>query len=409
MLKFSKDRPIEIVKLLKVEKYPVDSNYQREPGAWTKEDEQFFIDSILRKIVIPKIYLHKKYNRYYIVDGQQRIETIRSFLGGNIKIKAEISKRKKDFYFDGLRKVEKKRFKKYPITASIITKGSDEEVRDLFRRLQRGKPLTEGERLNAMPGNIVKIMRKLTEHCFFKNSLTSADKKHRFYHIAAVFMYLEDKIADTTFNKIKAFFEKNEEMKEQNRIFQECRRNLNFMEKCYTDNALPTSHLGWLTSIYLFVRTLRDKGIVIEHKKDVRDFLDSVDNTIYDEKARSGEYKKFYEMIRAGTNSRRHIEGRNNILFDLFNKGFEPHIKEEERLFSSYHKRKKVYDMAVGKCQYSKCDNKKVIPFSKPHSFEIHHKKAYALGGENKYNNAQLVHPECHRAIHKFYKVRTLK
>ena len=79
-LKFLGDRPITIKQLLDKRKYPVDLDYQREPGAWSREDEQYFIDSLLRRISIPKIYLHKKRNRFWIIDGQQRVETIRQFI-----------------------------------------------------------------------------------------------------------------------------------------------------------------------------------------------------------------------------------------------------------------------------------------------------------------------------------------
>ena len=190
-----KDKPIYIRSLLNNKKYDIDKSYQREPGAWSRQDEQYFIDSIMRGIRVPKIYLHKKRNKFYIIDGQQRIETIKYFINGRednrgkvryLTLPSDISGRKNDVPFTKLKKNEKDKFLKYTLTASIIKRGNDEEVRELFRRLQRGNPLTPGEKLNAMPGNIVKLMRKLTEHSFFSKGLKS-DKRHKFYHIASVF------------------------------------------------------------------------------------------------------------------------------------------------------------------------------------------------------------------------------
>lgn len=47
----------------------------------------------------------------------------------------------------------------------------DERVRLIFSRLQRGKPLALGERLNAEPGTIVECMRELAHHPFMSKSI----------------------------------------------------------------------------------------------------------------------------------------------------------------------------------------------------------------------------------------------
>lgn len=414
---FSSDKAVKVKDLLNTRKYPVDFNYQREPGAWTSEDEQYFIDSLLKKIQIPKIYLHKKRNKFWIIDGQQRIETIRFFINGRgerrktkcLKLTSDITGRKEDVWFKDLKKNERERILKCLITASIIIKGNDNEIRDLFRRLQRGRPLTEGEKLNAMKGNIVKLMRELTEHNFFKQSLTSKDKRHKFYHIAAVFLYIEDKIDDTNFKNVEKFFQRNESMRWNDKIYKICWRNLNFLSKCYKENELPSSHLGWLTTLFLFVSDLRKNyglagGCSYE---DIHDYLESFYNIIYDEDRRKGDYKTFYDMIYAATNKKSHIMGRHNILMKYFLKGFNIHLKDEKRLFSSIKDRKIVYNRANGKCQYKHCNEEsRNIKFKE--KFEIHHKKMYATGAKTKYRNAMLVHLECHHAIHKNMRIKRI-
>jgi len=411
------DEPIKTKSLLDRKKYPIDEDYQREPGAWSHEDEQYFIDSLLKKIRIPKIYLHKKRNKYYIVDGQQRVETIRYFVDGikergkirYLKLSSDITGRKKDVKFSDLKKNEKERLLQYSITASIIKKGNDNEIRELFRRLQRGKSLTEGEKLNAMKGSIVKLMRNLTNHSFFKRSLVSINKRHKFYHIAALFLYIQDRIDDTNFKNVEKFFQKNESMKKSDKIFKKCRENMNFLSKCYKENELPSSHLGWLTTIYLFVSNLKEYGLVGKcSRKDIHDYLESFYDIIYDEGRRKGDYKKFYDMIHAATNKKSHITGRHDILMRYFLRGFNVHLKDEKRLFSSIKDRKAVHNRANGKCQYEKCDKQnKEIKFNE--RFEIHHKKMHATGAKTKYKYAMLVHPECHHTIHRNMRIKRIK
>ena len=57
--------------------------YQGYGGVWRLEQEQLLIDSVLRKIDIPKIYLREiKQNpyKYEVVDGQQRIRALLRFM-----------------------------------------------------------------------------------------------------------------------------------------------------------------------------------------------------------------------------------------------------------------------------------------------------------------------------------------
>ncbi|MCK4475433.1 MAG: DUF262 domain-containing protein [Methanophagales archaeon] len=63
------------------DQYPINREYQREQkGIWSLEDKQYLIDSILKKLALPKFYFRKLDDKKYeIVDGQQRLETIWEF------------------------------------------------------------------------------------------------------------------------------------------------------------------------------------------------------------------------------------------------------------------------------------------------------------------------------------------
>ena len=63
------------------------------------------------------------------------------------------------------------KFLEYNLQFHIMKDYDDERVRMIFSRLQRGKPLNLGERLNAKPGKIVETMRNLASHNFISKSI----------------------------------------------------------------------------------------------------------------------------------------------------------------------------------------------------------------------------------------------
>ena len=72
------------------DQYPINREYQREPGIWSLEDKQYLIDSILKKLDLPKFYFRKLDDKKYeIVDGQQRLETIWNFYKDDLWIPGE--------------------------------------------------------------------------------------------------------------------------------------------------------------------------------------------------------------------------------------------------------------------------------------------------------------------------------
>ena len=83
---------IEHWPLLTFKEYEDDINpnpaYQRS-AVWKPEQKQLLIDSILRKIDIPKLYLREMNSKrftYEIIDGQQRMRTLWEFLASKFPL-----------------------------------------------------------------------------------------------------------------------------------------------------------------------------------------------------------------------------------------------------------------------------------------------------------------------------------
>ena len=67
-----------------------DPPYQRR-SVWTRNDKQYFLDTIFRNYPSPAIFLHKTIDdsgrpTYHVVDGKQRTHTILDFVEDRLRL-----------------------------------------------------------------------------------------------------------------------------------------------------------------------------------------------------------------------------------------------------------------------------------------------------------------------------------
>lgn len=170
-------------------------DYQRPP-AWTRGQKQLLIDSILREYDIPKMYWRalpagQKY-RYEVIDGQQRLRTIWEYKDGKFGLPRDADPINGEA-IAGLKYSElpldvASDFDSYPVDVVIVEDAiqtdEEDEVRDMFLRLQNGTTLKAQEKRNAMPGAMRNFVKEVAKHAFFQNCGFSAGR-YVFDHVAA--------------------------------------------------------------------------------------------------------------------------------------------------------------------------------------------------------------------------------
>ena len=164
---------------------PNPPTYQREKGGiWKVWQEQLLIDSVLRSIDIPKIYLRKVSTtplEYEVVDGQQRIHALLRFLRDEFSLDENAN----DLHFNGnIYLLASKKYSQldelvrtqlihtYNLTVVIISNATEDEVADLFYRLNNGRPLNAAEVRNSMPGQVTKFVRRLPSILSFRSAVS---------------------------------------------------------------------------------------------------------------------------------------------------------------------------------------------------------------------------------------------
>jgi len=224
-------------------KYKVDMNYQRPAGAWSTQDNQCLIDTILKGEPIPIFFVNENTNEkiIYVVDGQQRLNAIKLFHDNELKLNERFSGTENHGKtFNGEHPISddlREKFLNYNLNFHIFEDYDDERIRMIFSRLQRGKPLTLGERINAMPGNIVPCMRKLAKHPFMSKSIGISRERYGSYPDSARIMFYEkcgQKDAGTP--AIISFFEENSDLSTDSKEYKNAIKILNILRKCFDEN-----------------------------------------------------------------------------------------------------------------------------------------------------------------------------
>ena len=124
---------------------------QRSAGQWSRRQKSDLIDSIFRNFHIDAVSLARDGKKFYVIDGIQRLTTIRDFMDGKLKLSERLEvlpdgtviagKR-----FDDLSEELKLQFGTRNLDTVQMTDYTDEELREVFRRKNNGKPLTAAQK-----------------------------------------------------------------------------------------------------------------------------------------------------------------------------------------------------------------------------------------------------------------------
>lgn len=167
-------------------------------AAWKPPRKILLIDSILREMDIPKVYLRKlpvnSAHTYDAVDGQQRIRAIWEFRAGYFSLHHPDSLPPIGAHaihglkFSQLHKSLQDQFDSFQVSVAEITAANNDEITNLFARLQLGVALNPAELRNAMLSPARHIIDSIaTGHPFFDLTKIPDTRYKRQDYVAHVF------------------------------------------------------------------------------------------------------------------------------------------------------------------------------------------------------------------------------
>ena len=253
-------------------------DWQRQE-VWTRSKKQSLIDSILRGWKLPKFYFLKtsqEPEQFEVVDGQQRLSSIFAFFSNHLPLSPPSAAKFGAKYYEDLPDLLSDQFDDFEIEYDAIEDATDEEVRDLFQRLQQGLPLSSSERLNSILSKLRDFSAKLAKHPFFLIKVTASDRRHGHLDIVAKAAAIEIDGIDVglRFDDLRIVFESQANFSDQSNIAKRLQATVDFLDRVFDDASPYLQNRTVVQSLITLASRLTASGKADGHEKRFAEFIE---------------------------------------------------------------------------------------------------------------------------------------
>lgn len=152
----------------------ISPKFQRR-AVWLEKERSSLMETILLKLPFPEVYVQVETNqdtgtqKYIVVDGQQRINSILMFIDGEVSLPTDSDW--DDITFNQLSPEEKRSFWDYKVVVRMLRNTNDAEIRDLFQKLNTNNVVLNNQELrNAKyTGRFKETCERLADDAFFQH------------------------------------------------------------------------------------------------------------------------------------------------------------------------------------------------------------------------------------------------
>jgi hypothetical protein len=411
-MKLSKERyPVSVLKELQ-DSIDVRPEYQR-PLVWTLKQKRLLIDSILRGYDVPKMYWHRqpdgKQFEFHVVDGQQRLTTIWEFCNDGFALPKDsdpvdgISTAK--LKYSGFNTALKKRLHLYSFDVVIVEEATqndeEDEVREMFLRLQNGTTLKAQEKRNAMTGRMRAFVKEVAKHPFFE-SCKFSNTRFTYDHIAAQITCLElagepVSLRDSDLNRMYA---EQTDFDPKGNVAKKVRRTLDYLRRVFPEHTRELERYNAVT-LYSLASSMIDNYVHQGTEKKLADWFIAFEterraDIEKDEDSRDVQLVEYQRLTSYSTDAAESLAKRlEHMQRRFFLAAPDIELVDPTRIFSEAQ-RLAIYRRDGARCQLQiKCDGSEKLKWDHWHADHI---KAHSLGGKTTVGNGQVACPECNFA-----------
>lgn len=387
----------------RLKKINLQPDYQRG-AVWSKAQKQLLIDSILRDLDIPKIYLREiEHNEFgeEAIDGQQRLTAISEFYADAFPLAKDADAVQgfeiKGKSFSDLHEDIKDLFEAYELSVVVLRDASNEDVEEMFLRLQNGTTLNAAEKRNAMPGNMKDFVRTLVDHKFFE-SCGFKNVRFAFDLVAAqmVRTALAGEPCAVKGNDLVKMYESNLSFDGNGKTGKETKKTLDSLYQAFPEKTPELSKLNAL-SLFILFRYLRENFDIKNRLSELAEWFICFETFRKEDQKlpsdeREPEMVTYQEKATSTTDSQDSISFRHATLLTRLLKDI-PDLAplDPQRTFTG-EQRVAIYRRDGGTCQLGvKCEN---VKCGWDH-WHADHKIAWSKGGLTTVQNGQVSCQAC--------------
>lgn len=379
-------------------------DFQR-PAVWGTSQKQLLVDTIMRDYDVPKLYWRKtgsKPDTYDVVDGQQRLRALWDFFDGNFKLPKDADPIDGEIVagcaYQDLPDELRSRFDVYALDVVVLEDTDEDEVREMFLRLQNGTSLKAQEKRNAYPGKMRDFVRELVQHPFF-SSVGFSNSRFAFDHVAAQLVCLETQGGPTNVKNadLNRMYDGNRDFDSKGSTAKAVRRVLDFLVAAFPEKT-PELERYNVIALYCVVSELLRQYVIDEVRSVFHDWFIGFEQTRWDQELKSleedadPEWITYREKISHSTDAAESIRWRMEFLMRNLLEYIPTLSRKDDQRDFTHVQKLAIFRRDHGICQLKiKCDGIKLTW----DDWHCDHITPWSKGGHTTVKNGQVACSAC--------------
>ena len=364
----------------------LDPQYQRG-AVWGRPRKALLIDSMLRGYDLPKIYLRetsRELETFEVVDGVQRLTSMDDFVNNEVPLP-------KGSEWPGLRYRElpehiQERLDDYQLDFAVLEDCSDEEVREMFHRLQGGVRLNTAEELNAVSGDMSSFVESLSRSNFFEHTACFTKSRGASRHVAAQIAKLcISGPGDVRKTDLMKFYRDHKVWKPNSRATA-LKTTFNWMHTTFGENHALFRNRAQTVSVVFLTYRLWFSYALKEHGDGYRKVLEEFDQLVGNG---SAEVKDYATAMSHSSDQGSSVDLRDEYLQKAVAEFLELIPPKDKLRQFDVSDRVVAWYRASGVCEEDGCAQE--VGFSE---FHADHAKAWSKGGRTSKDNLRVLCPK---------------